>query len=190
MSRHRGTFKIANPEPYELSRSRIENFIQCPACFYMQQVEGIEFPSFPGFNINEANDILLKKDFDKYRGKKTTHAFLIERGYEYLTPFSHEHFELWTQSLHFGAKNRLHYDHKQTNLRVGGGLDDVWLNLNTNKIHVVDYKKLVVADKKLVAYTNLVVVYKSLLLFTGKVRELICLVVQEMFLWQRGLWAG
>ncbi len=140
MSRHRGTFKIANPEPYELSRSRIENFIQCPACFYMQQVEGIEFPSFPGFNINEATDILLKKDFDKYRGKKTTHPFLIERGYDYLIPFSHEHFELWTQSLHFGAKNRLNYDHKQTNLRVGGGLDDVWLNLNTNKIHVVDYK--------------------------------------------------
>ena len=39
MARHRGKFNIANPEPYELSRSRIENFIQCPACFYMQQVK-------------------------------------------------------------------------------------------------------------------------------------------------------
>lgn len=54
MARHRGQFKLDNKEPYELSRSRVENFIRCPACFYMQQVEGIQFPSFPGFNINEA----------------------------------------------------------------------------------------------------------------------------------------
>lgn len=140
MTRHRGKFNVNNPEPYELSRSRIENFIQCPACFYMQQVEGIRFPTFPGFNINEATDILLKKDFDEYRGTKKTHPFLIEKGYEFLVPYSHEYFEFWTQSLHFGAQNRLNFDHKKTNLRVGGGLDDVWLNLKTNKIHVVDYK--------------------------------------------------
>ena len=64
MPRHRGKFDVNRIEPYELSRSRIENFIKCPACFYMQQVERIEFPSIPGFNINEATDILLKKDFD------------------------------------------------------------------------------------------------------------------------------
>ena len=44
MVRHRGKFNITNPEPMNLE-SRIENFIQCPACLYMQQVEGIEFPS-------------------------------------------------------------------------------------------------------------------------------------------------
>ena len=65
MPRHRGIYNLDNPEPYELSRSRIENFIQCPACFYMQQVEGIKFPSIPGFNLNEATDVLLKRDFDK-----------------------------------------------------------------------------------------------------------------------------
>ena len=62
MPRHRGKFDVNRIEPYELSRSRIENFIKCPACFYMQQVEKIEFPSIPGFNINEATDLLLKKD--------------------------------------------------------------------------------------------------------------------------------
>ena len=63
MPRHRGKFDVNRIEPYELSRSRIENFIKCPACFYMQQVEKIDFPSIPGFNINEATDILLKKDY-------------------------------------------------------------------------------------------------------------------------------
>ncbi len=140
MKRHRGKFNLNNPEPYELSRSRIENFIKCPACFFMQQVEGIEFPSMPGFNINEATDVLLKKDFDHYREKKKSHPFLENHGFAHLIPYQHEHFELWTQSMHFGAENRMHYDHLESNIRVGGGLDDVWLNTKTSKIHIVDYK--------------------------------------------------
>ncbi len=140
MPRHRGVFNLSNPEPYELSRSRVENFFKCPCCFYLIQVRGIDFPSMPGFNINEATDILLKKDFDKYRGTKTTHPFLKENGLEYLVPYDHEHFDLWTQSMHFGAKDRMNTIHKGTNLKIGGGLDDVWLNTKTDKLHIVDYK--------------------------------------------------
>ena len=71
----------------------------------MQQVEGIVFPSIPGFNINEATDILLKRDFDFYREKQESHPFLISKGYSHLVPFQHENFELWThgsiiQSFH------------------------------------------------------------------------------------------
>ena len=140
MPRHRGIFNKNNAEPYEISRYRIENFIQCPACFYMQQVEGIKFPSIPGFNINEATDILLKRDFDNYRGKKTTHPFLVQQGLNHLIPFDHPDLNLWTQSLHFGAEGRMNYIHKESNLKVGGGLDDVWLNTNTNKLHIIDFK--------------------------------------------------
>ena len=93
----------------------------------MQQVEGIQFPSIPGFNINEATDILLKRDFDELRGTGKSHQFLEEIGYGHLSPFAHEHFELWTQSLHFGAENRMNTVHEPTNLKIGGGLDDVWL---------------------------------------------------------------
>ena len=140
MARHRGKFDINNSEPYELSRSRIENFVKCKACFYMEQVEGIKFPSIPGFNINEATDVLLKRDFDKYRAIGEPHPFLVANGREFLIPFMHEHFELWTQSLHFGAKDRLNFVDPKTNLKIGGGLDDVWLNINTNCLHIVDYK--------------------------------------------------
>ena len=140
MPRHRGKFDINRQEPYELSRSRIENFIKCPACFYMQQVEKVEFPSIPGFNINEATDVLLKKDFDYYRDKQIPHPFLQNKNLPHLIPFKHEHFNLWTQSLHFGAEHRFHYDDEKTNLRVGGGIDDAWFNTKTKKIHIVDYK--------------------------------------------------
>ena len=114
--RHRGIYEKNNIAPYELSRSRIENFVRCPACFYLQQVKGIKFPSIPGFNINEATDVLLKRDFDKYRGQENTHPFLVSLGESDLIPFKHENFELWTQSLHFGAVGRMHFIHEKTNL--------------------------------------------------------------------------
>ena len=34
----------------------------------------------------------------------------------------------------------MHFVHEPTNLKVGGGLDDVWYNTKTEKIHIVDYK--------------------------------------------------
>jgi hypothetical protein len=138
--RHRGIYKPFHSAPYELSRSRIENFVKCPACFYLQQVKGVEFPSIPGFNINEATDILLKRDFDKYRGAEETHPFLVNMGLSHFIPYVHADFELWTQSMHFGAEGRMNTVHEETNLKIGGGLDDVWLNRNTHQLHIVDYK--------------------------------------------------
>ena len=140
MSRHRGVYKPEMSEPYELSRYRIENFIQCPACFYLMQVRGIKFPSIPGYNINEATDVLLKKDFDLYRRSGTCHPFLRNLEMDFLVPYQHSNFELWTQSLHFGAEGRFHTVHRGTNLKVGGGLDDVWFNTKTGQVHLVDYK--------------------------------------------------
>ena len=140
IKRHRGIYDPQNMSPYELSRSRVENYVRCPACFYLRQVKKIEFPSIPGFNINEATDVLLKRDFDECRAVGRTHEFLEARGLGHLIPFKHESFDLWTQSLHFGAEGRFHTIHKETNLKIGGGLDDVWLNTETGKLHIVDYK--------------------------------------------------
>ena len=140
MKRHRGKFDPQNPAPYELSRTRVENFIKCPACFYLQQVKKIDFPSIPGFNINEATDVLLKRDFDKCREQGVTHEFLSRQGHGHLVPFQHDNFDLWTQSLHYGAEGRFHTIHEETNLKIGGGLDDVWLNTHTGQLHIVDYK--------------------------------------------------
>ena len=70
----------------------------------------------------------------------TTHEYLENMGFGHLVPFQHENFELWTQSLHFGAEGRFHTVHEETNLKIGGGLDDVWINTRTNQLHIVDYK--------------------------------------------------
>jgi hypothetical protein len=62
------TYKIFNPEskePFELSRSKIDLFLECARCFYLDRRLGIGRPdSFP-FTLNNAVDALLKKEFDE-----------------------------------------------------------------------------------------------------------------------------
>ena len=77
MPRHRGTYNPEREEPYEVSRYQIENFIKCPACFWMNRAKGIKFPGMPGFLLNTATDTLLKKDFDVYREKQQPHPVML-----------------------------------------------------------------------------------------------------------------
>ena len=139
MARHQGKFKPHNPAPYELSRSAIEKMIKCEACFWLEKVQGIKTPSMPGFNLNTNTDTLLKKDFDAVRGKGP-HPLMEASGLSHLRPFWHDDIGKWADSMHFGAEGRFHVDHPETNIRFGGGLDDVWENLESGELHIVDYK--------------------------------------------------
>ena len=140
MGRHRGKYNPENEEPYELSRSKIEDFLACPACFYLEKVKGVPFPSGIPFSLNEATDVLFKRDFDRLREKKQTHPYLEKIGYSNLIPFEHPELGKWQDSLHFGAEGRLNTVHESTHLKIGGGLDDVFMNTKTNQLHIVDYK--------------------------------------------------
>jgi len=136
MPRHRGVYKPEHPEPYEVSRSQIQNFMNCPACFWMSRAKGIKFPGMPGFLLNTATDTLLKKDFDKYRELQRPHPFMERHGLGHLVPYKHEDFETWTKSLQLGLRTL----HEPTNFLIGGGLDDVWHDPITDEIFIVDYK--------------------------------------------------
>ncbi len=51
-------------------------------------------------------------------------------------PYEHPDLEEWRESLRHGIKRH----HKETNLILRGGLDDLWINTETKKLIVVDYK--------------------------------------------------
>ena len=51
-TRHRGKYDPTNENPYELSRSKVENFLKCEACFWLERVKGVHFPGIPTFNLN------------------------------------------------------------------------------------------------------------------------------------------
>ena len=57
----------------KLSRSKWENFIRCPFCFYIKEKHNIDPPSTPRFNINMRVDSLLKEEFDQYRANQQPH---------------------------------------------------------------------------------------------------------------------
>ena len=120
--------------PYAVSRSRIDLFLECPRCFYMNDRWGIKRPDSYPFTLNVAVDELLKKEFDILRENGKTHPLMKEFGVD-AVPFKHKNLDLWRDSL----KNGIKYHDPETNLIIRGGIDDVWVNSN-DELHIVDYK--------------------------------------------------
>lgn len=138
--RHRGKFNSDHPAPYELSRGRVENYLKCKACFWLEQLHGVKPPEIPSFTINTTTDILLKRDADAVRGKATLPLWETH-GLGHMIPFDHEHLENWTNSLQYGLNDTyFNVVHEASHIKFGGGLDDVFLNTETGQIHIVDYK--------------------------------------------------
>ncbi len=128
------SFEPASSEAFRLSRSKIDLFVDCPRCFYMDRRLGVgRPPGFP-FSLNNAVDTLLKKEFDIHRAKGTRHPLVKEYGI-YAVPFEHEKMEEWRDAMRRGIQ----YLHPDTNFNITGGIDDVWVDAEA-KLNIVDYK--------------------------------------------------
>jgi len=108
--------------------------MECPRCFYLDRRLGIARPTGPSFSLNSAVDALLKKEFDIHRWKEEIPP-LLERYKLTAIPFQHERMEEWRESF-----VGIQVLHKKTNLLVFGAIDDIWVDLNTNELIIVDYK--------------------------------------------------
>ena len=126
-------YKVGQKEAYKLSRSKIEDFMRCPRCFWLEARLKIKKPSMPPFLINSAIDALLKAEFDTYRAKKEHHPWQIEFKVD-AKPFAHKDLDRWRHTF-----TGVQYLHEPTNLLVFGGVDDVWVTPD-DELVVVDYK--------------------------------------------------
>ena len=130
------TKNIYNPksdEPFKLSRSRIDIFLNCPHWFYLDRKLGVDRPPGFPFTLNSAVDTLLKKEFDIHRAGKTTHPLMEKYGIN-AVPFQHNDLNKWRENF-VGVQ----YHHQPTNFIITGAVDDVWVNPKGELI-VVDYK--------------------------------------------------
>ncbi len=127
-------FDPKSKQAFRLSRTKIDLFLNCPRCFYLDRRLGIGQP--PGFpmNLNSAVDALLKKEFDAHRARKTPHPLMKTYGIE-AVPFDNPRMDEWRDSLRRGIT----YLHQATKFLVTGGVDDVWVNAKGD-LHIVDYK--------------------------------------------------
>ena len=133
MPRTRRLFDPKSKEPFKLSRSKIELFLQCPRCFYLDRRLGIGRVPGPPFTLNIAVDHLLKKEFDIHRAKGKPHPLMKKYKID-AVPFAHDDLDKWRTNF-----TGVQYIHKQTNLLVHGAVDDVWKGKD-GKLIVVDYK--------------------------------------------------
>ena len=131
--RTKNLFNSNSREPFKLSRSKIDLFLNCPRCFYLDRKLGVARPPGFPFSLNSAVDGLLKKEFDFHRAKKQKHPLMEHYNIDAI-PFQHENLENWRNNF-IGAQ----VWHKPTNLLIFGAIDDLWQN-SKGELIIVDYK--------------------------------------------------
>lgn len=164
--RVKNLFDPKSKEPFKLSRSKIDLFLRCPRCFYLDRRLGVGQPAGFPFNLNSAVDYLLKKEFDLHRAEGSRHPLMSHYGIK-AVPFAHKDIDKWRENF-----VGLQYLHPDTNFLVFGAVDDIWVN-DDSELHIVDYKATakdggvdIEADWQR-AYKNQMEIYQWLLRHNG-----------------------
>jgi len=130
---HRGESWNFGGKKWKLSRSKIDLFLECPRCFYIDNKLGTKrVPGFP-FALNSAVDHLLKQEFDLHRASGEQHPLQTEYGIN-MRPIAHEELDTWRDTF-----AGVQCTHGPTGMIVSGAIDDLWIN-EADEYVVVDYK--------------------------------------------------
>ena len=131
--RQRNLYTPGVEKPFEISRSKIDAFIKCRRCFYLDRRLGISQPPFPPYTLNNGVDRLLKSEFDIYREKGEKHPIMEEYNVDAI-PIDHPELDHWR----FNFKG-VRYFNEDLNIIFFGAIDDLWLN-SSGEYVIVDYK--------------------------------------------------
>lgn len=117
----------------KLSRSKLELFLDCPHCFWLDMKKGVKRPPPAPYTINSAIDALLKEEFDVCRKNSTAH-YLIKKYNINAIPYKCDQINAWRHNF-----TGIQFHHKPTDFLVYGAVDDIWVN-PAGELIVVDYK--------------------------------------------------
>ena len=120
--------------PFIISRSKIDLFLRCKRCAYLDMRLGIKGPKPFPYNLNSRIDTLLKNEFDVAREKKEQTTYQKKAGVSSI-PYYHPELHIWREPF-----KAARFHHQETNIIVCGSVDDLWQDTNSKKISVVDYK--------------------------------------------------
>ncbi len=125
-------FDPASESSYKLSRTKLALFLECPRCFYLDRRCSVSRPDNMVFSLNNAVDVLLKREFDTYRAHRETPPLLQTYGVE-AVPFHDPRMDDWRD-----ISKGIQFQHRSGFL-VFGAVDDVW-QTPEGELIVVDYK--------------------------------------------------
>lgn len=151
---------------WRLSRSKIDLFIECPRCFYIDNKLGTARPKGYPMNLNSAVDTLFKKEFDIYRKKQEPHPLMTKFNVD-AVPLDHPKMDLWRDNF-----KGVEVQHEPTGMTISGAVDDLWVN-KRGEIYVVDYKstskeeKVTLDAEWQIAYKRQMEIYQWLLRQNG-----------------------
>ena len=130
------------PDPFPISRSKLEMFHSCPRCFWIDRVAGVGRPGIPAFTLNTLVDTLLKREFDVHRAAGTPHPYMAQHGLGHMAPLDHVMMDDWRENFK-GVRAAKH------GLMLTGAVDDIWKagEDDDEEWHVVDYKSTATKDE-------------------------------------------
>ena len=149
---------------FQLSRSGIDEYLDCKKCFYLNRRLGLKKPSQIPFNLNSAVDNLFKNEFDNHRRMKSKHPIMEKYGIDAI-PYSHPELDIWrhnfsgvrvdltikTETEKRSSNLQTSFDdlmdndlekstkNIDTDIEIFGAVDDIWTYPNGDLV-VVDYK--------------------------------------------------
>lgn len=119
---------------FPLSRTALQEHLNCPRCFYQSRRLGFSRPGGPMSRLPNVVDELLKREFDFYRDRQEPHPTMRDLPGD-LVPFSHADLDVWRNNF-----TGLRLVHEPSGLLVSGAVDDIWIDRSDDSLHVVDYK--------------------------------------------------
>jgi len=138
----------------QISWNDIKLYYECPRCFYNKKRLWVKRPGInsENFSLYNANDEVLKKEFDQCRKKGVSHPIMTKNNINAI-PFEHVELEKWQNVVREKDSKKFYdggirfYD-QNTNMILYGGVDDIWIN-EQGELIVVDYKATSKDDSKI-----------------------------------------
>ena len=134
MAKHT-VFDPERDDPFFLSRTAIDEFLECRKCFYLKRRLGLKSPRMVPLTLAIATDAILKNEFDEVRGNEAQSHHVWETHELNVRAFNHQDMEDWRNNF-----RGIRYLHESTNQIITGAIDDVWERMDTGELHIVDYK--------------------------------------------------
>ena len=117
----------------QLSRSKVDLFLECPRCFYEDVARNNPRPGCAAYTLNNAVDELFKREFDSYRERQEPHPLFATASLD-AVPLKDDRMDAWRKNV-----TGVRWLDADTTWTLFGAVDDLWLGAD-KRVIVADYK--------------------------------------------------